>query len=350
MAEEPLVSIIVPVFNCAKYIKECVDSLIEQSYKNTEIILINDGSTDESEDIIKRYYTDNVNIRYLKKKNLGVSNTRNIGISLAKGDFIAFVDGDDYVSRDFIEVALKRIKEYKLDFVLGGTRRFSGSSYKDYAAQTDDILIFEDDMFLLMAKVISNGHVADERLDHCFTGGPVCKLIDAKLVKNLSFNEELITGEDTIFNLQLLEQTKRAGVVADIWYYYRTNEDSATNRYNCNIKEHYEKTLSVLKQLYGEKEALSPYLSLRAIQQFHGILILHPLHKESGMQYFEKRRFVETMLNKAPWKSLLVNTQTMYKNAIGIDKLLLLFCKNKLIDPILISVMLRLKIKHYRKN
>ena len=95
-------SVIVPIYNSEKYIKKCLDSLVNQTFKNIEIILVNDGSTDNSEDIIKQYLKDK-RIIYLKKENGGQASARNLGLSKAKGDYISFIDSDDYVDLDMFE-------------------------------------------------------------------------------------------------------------------------------------------------------------------------------------------------------------------------------------------------------
>lgn len=93
------VSIIIPIYNSEKYLKQCLESIINQTYKNIEIICINDGSTDNSEKIIKDYLKTNKNITYLKQPNAGQSIARNKGLEKATGDFILFVDSDDFIEK-----------------------------------------------------------------------------------------------------------------------------------------------------------------------------------------------------------------------------------------------------------
>lgn len=95
-------SILIPVYNGAKYIEKCLDSALEQDYKNYEVIVINDGSTDETEDIIKKYHSPK--LRYYYQDNEGVSNTRNKAVSYAKGEFFTFLDSDDYLTKDALTI------------------------------------------------------------------------------------------------------------------------------------------------------------------------------------------------------------------------------------------------------
>ena len=112
-----LVSIIVPIYNVEKYLEKCIKSLINQTYRNLEIILINDGSTDESCKICKRYKNQDNRILFINKKNGGSASAKNIGLKIAKGDYIAFVDSDDFIELDMIEYMVNTIKKYNSDIV-----------------------------------------------------------------------------------------------------------------------------------------------------------------------------------------------------------------------------------------
>lgn len=105
------ISIIVPVYNKEKYLNRCLESLVNQTIKDIEIIIINDGSTDNSEAVIKEYLLTNTNIRYYSKENEGIAKTRNYGIELAKSDYILFVDADDYIENTLVEKLMPYIKQ-----------------------------------------------------------------------------------------------------------------------------------------------------------------------------------------------------------------------------------------------
>lgn len=109
MGEKPLISIIVPVYNTGEYLSRCLDSILNQTYKNIEVIIIDDGSTDDSLKIIREYAKRNSAIKYFTQNNSGQATARNKGIKYADGEYIMFVDSDDYVSNDFCEVAYNSI-------------------------------------------------------------------------------------------------------------------------------------------------------------------------------------------------------------------------------------------------
>lgn len=113
--KEPLVSIIVPVFNVEEYLARCIDSLISQTYKNIEIILIDDGSTDNSPSICDEYANLYSNIRVIHQINMGLSGARNSGLEVAKGEYVTFVDSDDWLSSDMIDINLKNMDDAAAD-------------------------------------------------------------------------------------------------------------------------------------------------------------------------------------------------------------------------------------------
>lgn len=119
----PTVSVIIPVYNAQEGIKQCLDSLLNQSFTDFEIILLNDGSTDNSLEVIKKYAADNDFIRVIDKENEGVAKTRNKGIQLANGKYIVFIDNDDFVDSDYLERFYNEIDQEQLDIVLGGYKR-----------------------------------------------------------------------------------------------------------------------------------------------------------------------------------------------------------------------------------
>ena len=109
------ISIIVPIFNIEKYLSRCLDSILEQTYKNLEVILVDDGSVDNSGMIADKYARKDQRIKVIHQVNQGVSAARNTGIDLATGDYIGFVDGDDYIEPDMYEILMRIIEEQQVD-------------------------------------------------------------------------------------------------------------------------------------------------------------------------------------------------------------------------------------------
>lgn len=200
-----MVSIIVPVYNSEKYLYRCVFSLLNQTYKNIEIILINDGSTDNSGKICENFAKNDKRVHVINSINEGVSSARNRGLKSAKGDFISFVDSDDYVESNYIKEMIETIKRTKVDIV--------------YCSA-----IVEDDKGnFLQNEYSTNKLIEVKRYDwnskesHCVVRGA---LFPKEIISNLKFDKKLYVGEDTYFFAQCLIKAKYVYCMKDNLYHY----------------------------------------------------------------------------------------------------------------------------------
>ena len=109
--KDSLISIVIPIYNAVKYLEECLNSIKNQTYKNFEVIMVNDGSKDDSETICKRFSEDDTRFRYFKKENGGVSSARNLGLDNVEGDYITFIDADDWIDENHLELLINSIKK-----------------------------------------------------------------------------------------------------------------------------------------------------------------------------------------------------------------------------------------------
>ena len=126
--ENFLVSIVVPVYNAEKYLEQCLNSIQNQTYKNFEVILVNDGSMDHSESICKSFVEGDSRFRYFLKSNGGASAARNFGLDHVRGDFITFIDADDWVDENHLEVLINNIKENNSDMAVSSIKKFDSSN------------------------------------------------------------------------------------------------------------------------------------------------------------------------------------------------------------------------------
>lgn len=212
------VSIIVPMYNAEKYIERCIDSLLKQTHKNIEIICINDGSIDFTLEKIKHYNSEK--IRVYTKKNEGVSKARNYGLSKATGEFITFVDSDDYIQGNMIEELLKNVED-ELSLVICDTHVIE----KTYEYKLDTFINS------------SVSKTKEEVLRAIIEGkcGLVCaKLVSKKVIDryNITFDSNLKYGEDQLFFLNIAERCASYNYVYNELYVYdRSNETAVTNKY-----------------------------------------------------------------------------------------------------------------------
>lgn len=205
------VSVIVPVYNAEKYLPRSLNSILNQNYKNLEIIIIDDCSTDDSVKIIKKYALKDDRIRPVYSKiNNGVSKTRNIGLRTFSGDYVMFVDADDVLTKDCIEIMVDRLEKYDGDVV----DSYHLVMYEDKGKKyyfTEGKLPKED---LVMGSLEDNIEVLDKAT--YITG----KLIKKELLEGLYFDEELRRYEDMLFEHELKYRLKNMIFIKDVVYYY----------------------------------------------------------------------------------------------------------------------------------
>lgn len=213
------ISVIIPVYNVSKYLKRCLDSIINNTYKNLEIICIDDGSTDDSAEILHNMAMKDNRISVIQKNNEGTAETRNKGIEKATGEWIAFVDSDDWIHGRFFELLMENSED--ADIVACGYK-IVGSDIKDYEVNV----------------VKSASKSLDESYKNNEIKKSVCaKLYRKKLIKEIRFPKGIIVGEDTIFNMKIFannEMLKVNLIDADLYYYYSRN-NSIMHSYHPNV-------------------------------------------------------------------------------------------------------------------
>lgn len=209
---KPLISIIVPVYNVEKYIERCINSILSQSYDNYELILIDDGSSDSSLNICKSFVSDNVVV--ISQSNEGVSSARNRGIDIAKGDFISFIDGDDWVEEDYIA-------SFFSDDYLDLNMLYIQGIKREYTNCTKLTDVFPDS---IVDEKNYSYFIPKYKLFH--SGYPVAKLFNLSIIReyNLRFEIGLQTHEDHLFVLKYHEYVKGICLKKGCGYHYMINQ------------------------------------------------------------------------------------------------------------------------------
>lgn len=212
--EQIKVSIVIPIYNAEKYLYECLKSVKQQTYTNIEVLMINDGSTDNSENICKDFLKDK-RFKLINKKNGGVSSARNIGIEKCNGDYILFVDADDWCKKDLLQQTMEYNNTYEM---------ICFSYFKAYK----DINIKEE------LKVERNSDIKKEILINKTIGGYLWnKVFKVQIIKehNIKFNENISYCEDLLFIKQYIEYVKKVKYLNIPLYYYRIRKGSVSNNF-----------------------------------------------------------------------------------------------------------------------
>ena len=241
-----MISVIVPVYNVEKYLEECLDSIQNQTYSDIEVILVNDGSLDNSKDICEKYCKEDNRFKLINQANQGQSVARNHGVAASTGEFIAFVDSDDIIRQDYLEVLIRYMSE-EVDIVESQftvhKKEFFNENYKEIN------VIFEGDSEEAVKAVPK----------HVLSVNPVTKLYRRSVVEAVPYLEGLIF-EDIYSGVGMLKYIRRIIKSNYTGYYYRQHGTSTMHR------TFTEKNLNVftvsdkLIDLYSDRENLLPYI------------------------------------------------------------------------------------------
>lgn len=211
----PLISIIVPVYNVENYVDKCIDSVLSQTYKDWELILVDDGSTDNRGKICDDYALKDSRIKVIHKENGGLPSARKAGLEIAKGDFIFHLDGDDFIPENTLEILINKQKECDADIVIGDFQVVRGEQYCE---------IFNDYKFSFLNNIEYTKQLLN--VGAFFVWG---KLIRANINKNIEIPLDIQYTEDAIAMIQIANNAKKIAKVDAITYYYLKRENAYTS-------------------------------------------------------------------------------------------------------------------------
>ena len=272
----PIVSIIVPVYNTAEYVEECIQSILSQSYKNIELILVNDGSTDGSGEICKKY--ENLpNVQYIEKENSGVVEARKRGIEEARGEWIMFVDSDDLLLEDGVRQLVLLSSGIDVDIVIGMHRE------NDSLLKTPGYFEWDEYIYGLY--------------DTSIPGSPWAKLFKRELIINCSmaFEYKIQRGEDVLMNLAIANvNRKKVPICKETIYYYRMCESSITHTFNFTF-DYCENICSIAESLV--RESISPdKMLVGGISR--GMYFYRKVLAENNFRGDKRHSFVKGIINR----------------------------------------------------
>ncbi len=254
------ISVIIPVYNCEEYLDHCIESVLNQTLRNFELILIDDGSTDSSPQICDNFAAMDDRIIVIHKENSGVSCARNEGIKAAKGEYLTFIDADDYIDSQMLEKLYQMAKDNSTDMIVSGI----------VMETWDNEEIKESVEFKIKNSIL---YSPKELLKECGNSfplicisGPCCKLYKLETIKkeNILFDINLSRGEDTCFNLDVISKIKNIFFTEDVFYHYRRwNPNSLFTKFRKDVYEILcivnEKQLKIMIDLGCDKVAIEKF-------------------------------------------------------------------------------------------
>lgn len=245
MNEELQISVIIPVYNKEKYIPRCMDSILAQTYKNLEIILVDDGSVDGSLAICRKYAEQDSRVKALTKPNGGVSSARNFGMEYMTGELIAFVDPDDWLDLTYFEELVSCLIRYDADIACCFAKDISEKYHtvRLHARNNGNVIITRKEQVDWL----------DDNRSQCTVWGAIYKI---NVIKGLAFAEDITIGEDTLFFAQSVDKMQAMVKLDRALYNYSLNDDSAVGEKWKESKLTNLEAQKRMKYLFGRGHAL----------------------------------------------------------------------------------------------
>ncbi len=302
------ISVIVPVYNVEKYIEKCIRSIMEQTLKEIEIIVVNDGSPDRSSEIIDRLMKEDQRIKVINKKNEGVSSARNIGIKVATGKYIQFIDGDDWAEKDFLKSMYEFAEKENLDIVVSDYCEdyFDGKKKIQEGKKKSEKIIFDSKEYLK---------------DFFYNGDAPAmwnKLFKTSLYKenNIFCPENISMGEDLATTPRLIYFSKKIGYLKKEFYHYRKNPKSITNTTTGINKCQIFQCFDLLDDFFKEKN-----------EKFEDLLYRNRLHHLNGFLFLKPVFDNEVYMDGYKRFLLLISDKRFDENANRMNKVKVFFMK-----------------------
>lgn len=300
----PLITFIVPCYNVELYIENCINSILHQTYKNIEIIPVDDGSPDRSGEIIDNMASKDNRVRPIHKENGGVSSARNVGIEAASGDYIVFVDGDDYLAPDYAEYMLDLAKKNDAEFVLS-QNCYSKEGENQIVEDSIKCITPEDATALLLSPRIVVG---------CWN-----KMFKRKLLidNNLRFSTTQFYGEGLLFITSVSQLANKVAVGnRKVYYYRRNNYASACTKFNINNFYNGSASIDIIER--NLKIRSPKVLNMLAFHrcQFKMGTVVRLLEAGKEKEYSEYYNECLSHVRKNTWSCLSVKGVTLYKKGL----------------------------------
>ena len=323
---ESLITVIIPVYNVEKYLIKCIESVISQTYKNLQIILVDDGSTDNSPKICDDYAEKYKNILVIHKKNGGLSSARNAGLRVAKGNYITFLDSDDYVTPTLYDELYRSLNGTKDRIACANYRRVD-----------EEGKIYEKEDIHKKVDISSNIEYLRELLLHIGDVSVCTKLFPKEILINQWFDEEKL-NEDLLFMISLILKFKTIVYTGKVGYYYLRRKNSISNGYGKAVEDMAFNSIVVNQIVQNEFKELREEGDRFALFQNMAYLLLVPnnLRIKNNIQYIKALKYLKkffipngifnkylTLKNKITILGLIIcpnTTITLFQNKNKINK------------------------------
>ena len=296
-----LISIIVPAYNVAPYLPKCLDSLVNQTYRDLEIICVNDGSKDNSLKILEEYFQKDKRIRIINRENRGISCSRNEALDIAQGEWTMFVDSDDWIDLNTCESALNLATQHQSDVVMWAyMREFKNQSLpKYYIPQTT---IWEENISQLHRRIVGPINEELSRPDTLDSWGTIWgKLYRSSFMQQQSpirfiDTKHIGSAEDVLFNIAYMGRISKAVYVPETWYHYRKGE-SYTSSYKADLPQKWENLYLEIEKELTKQELRNDFNRVLKNRISLGIIGLGLNEMFAKVSFKQKYQHIQFLLN-----------------------------------------------------
>lgn len=321
------VSIIIPAYNVEKYIKNCIESILAQSFTNFEAIIVDDGSSDNTLDISQELSLSDSRVKVVHQDNKGLPGARNTGLKIANGDFVMFVDSDDWLEKNCLEKTVSVLKKEHADIVFFDHIREYNRGHEDHHAYSKNKVYQrekENEVFLYDMRTITAWG----------------KLYSRDIIGADLFDETLQTAEDVEFNYRIYGKVNKAVFLTDCLLHYRIQDTSAIHGYNCEIEKKFEKPIRKIRSSllsHPNTDKLRAYYSFAGIAYI--IICRNKIALDPAASISAKVQQLSELSRKKWVKELFSNTKYLYMQKSR--KAIILFGKNRMYLTILGAIAIK---------
>lgn len=345
------ISIIVPIYKAEKYIDECLQSILSQSYRNIEVILVDDGSPDKSGSICDAYSKKDSRIKVIHKKNEGVSKARNDGMKIATGEWIMFVDPDDWIDENICSEFYSQVLKHRADiYICSNYVEYPNKKYENFVLDGRSRVLGNSEKYEIQLQLICKKAAKYIPKLHNMAG-PWAKLYNRNfLIKNsLEFQPKLKRAQDNIFNLYAFEGASKIVYLNKCLYHYRMNSSSIWGRYSPDIINNYNNLLSETYKFISLTNKSDIFINAyyaKVATSFYSFMRLYFFNKENKKTNTEIREEMKMLLETEPYKTALLKVDFNYLTFQ--EQVFVYFLKIKWFMGLRILCLLRKKLKRSR--
>lgn len=301
------ISVIIPVYNSQSYLERCLESVSSQTYSNIEVIIVDDGSTDASSHIYKRFEKDNSNVIVINKSNGGLSSARNAGMIAATGEYIFFLDSDDWLDSNYIEKCADKVLDKQVDLLFTPyIREYRGCPQKNDLFENKHRFFSKDDVCCVLLRKLFGEYGSELQhpaaIDDFSTAWG--KFYKTEYCKKISFVDTKIIGtEDAWFNINYLSKIKNAQYFGDVYYhYYKQNDDSLVTSYNSNLLDGWKNLYKLMNQFIEKNKLGDPFSEALNNRIVIDLLAVIRNITNSSLKRRKKIRLIQSVLREDIYK------------------------------------------------